>query len=417
MMKISFLCYRGNPYCGGQGGYLYYLSRELARLGHEVTVLVGSPKPWPMPWARTIHIENLNLWGVRRHFLPPESPWRIFRPLNFYELAATRLGFFPEMLIFSLRALSLLRNGDHGQRIDLLHDVQTLGYGLMGMKGIGRGLVTTVHHPLTVDFRINMESKRTFREKYYSLVFYPLAMQRRVIRCCDRVLTSSRATMADLQKAFGVLPERLRLVYNGVDADFFRPLANERIPNRLLFVGNTNDEKKGIVDLLRALCRLPASFTLTIVDEGAPTKPLIPQMVHRMGLSGRVFFTGRLSLDQLRYHYNSCQAVVVPSLYEGFGLPAAEAMACGTPVVATAAGALPEVVGDEGAGFLVPPRSPSALAEAIAQVLSRETNREEMGRIGRDRVQRLFTWRKVAERTLRVYEELLHGDRMKERVD
>ena len=108
-MKICLLCYRGNPYCGGQGIYLYFLSRELARMGHSPTILVGTPEPWPIPWAKTVLVENLNLWGVRRNFIPAPTPWRILRPLNFFEFVSTRFGFFPEMLIFSVRALQLLK--------------------------------------------------------------------------------------------------------------------------------------------------------------------------------------------------------------------------------------------------------------------------------------------------------------------
>src|SRR5512139_2472113 len=117
-MNICLLSYRGNPYCGGQGVYLYFLSRELAKRGHSLTLLVGPPEPWPMPWARTIRVESLNLWGVRRNFLPSSVPWRIFRPLNFFEFAATRLGFFPEMLIFSFRALRVLGEIFPGQKFD-----------------------------------------------------------------------------------------------------------------------------------------------------------------------------------------------------------------------------------------------------------------------------------------------------------
>ena len=163
-MKIVLLCYRGNPYCGGQGVYLYFLSREMARRGHEVTILVGSPKPWPMPWARVIYIENLNLWGRKKDLLPV-SPWRIFHPLNFYELAVTRLGFFPEMLLFSLRALKVLKELMIYERIDIIHDIQSLGYGLLFLKLYGRPLITTVHHPLTVDLQASLERNKNFKEK------------------------------------------------------------------------------------------------------------------------------------------------------------------------------------------------------------------------------------------------------------
>ena len=411
-MKICLFCYRGNPYCGGQGVYLYFLSRELARMGHSLTILVGSPEPWPMPWAEVIPVENLNLWGVRKNFLSPTAPWGIFRPLNFFELASTRLGFFPEMLIFSIRTLALLKKINPHHNFSILHDVQSLGYGLLFMKRFRLPLITTVHHPLTIDFQASLERDRNFKEKYFTVVFYPLGMQRRVIQRCDRVITSSSETAREIQRAFRVSPAKIRMVYNGLDADFFRPANGaSRKPQSLLFVGNTDDSKKGIVYLLHAMTLLPDSLTLTVVDEGAPLKTYAAQWVHKLGLTSRVTFTGKVSTESLRRFYTTSEIVVLPSLYEGFGLPAAEAMACGTPVVATQTGALPEVVGRDGAGILVPPRDPQALAAAILKVLQDEAGRIKMGVVGRQRVENLFTWAKVAERTVEVYKEL-----MKERV-
>jgi len=407
-MNICLLSYRGNPYCGGQGVYLYFLSRELARMGHSPTVLVGPPDPWPMPWARTLSVESLNLWGIRKNFLPPEAPWRIFRPLNFFEFAATRFGFFPEMLIFSLRSIRALKRILPRESFQVFHDVQSLGYGLLLVKKFRRPLVTTVHHPLTIDFQHSLERDRNFKEKYYTVVFYPLGMQGRVIRRCDRVLTSSRETARQIEEAFRVSRDRIRNVSNGLDTEFFRPgNGTPRESNRILFVGNTDDAKKGARYLLQAMTLLPEKVTLTIVDEGAPFKTYAPDLVQKLGIRSRVKFTGKLSSEDLRREYHSAQVTAVPSLYEGFGLPAAESMACGTPVVATSAGALPEVVGEDGAGVLVPPRDARALAMAIRQVLEDGSQRERMAKAGRERVENLFSWRKVAERTVEVYKELL----------
>ena len=406
-MKICLLSYRGNPYCGGQGAYLYFLSRELAAMGHSVTILTGPPEPWPMPWARTIGVESLNLWGVRKNFLPPSDPWRIFHPLNFFEFTVTRLGFFPEMLIFSIRALRILERIVPIERFEVFHDVQSLGYGLLLLKRFRRPLVTTVHHPLTVDFHHSLERDRNFKEKYYTVAFYPLGMQGRVIRRCDRVLTSSRETAGEIRRSFGVAEDKIRNVANGLDTDFFRPAGGKpRDPHRLLFVGNTDDPKKGILYLLQAMNRLPEKVTLTIVDDGAPVKTYAPGLVRKMGLTRRVTFTGKISAEVLREQYTRAGATVVPSLYEGFGLPAAESMACGTPVVAARAGALPEVVGENGTAVLVPPRDPQALSRAVLELLEDGGRREEMARAARERVESLFSWRSVAERTVAVYKEL-----------
>jgi glycosyltransferase involved in cell wall biosynthesis len=328
--------------------------------------------------------------------------------LNFFEFVATRFGFFPEMLIFSVRALQLLKGNVPGGNFDVIHDVQSLGYGLLMTKRFHRPLVTTVHHPLTIDFQASLERDRNFMERYYTVVFYPLGMQRRVVRYCDRILTSSRETAREIQRSFRVSPDKIRMVYNGLDADFFRPLNGElNRPNRLLFVGNTDDSKKGISYLLQALTLLPEKVTLTIVDQGAPFKTYAPELVRKFDLTSRVTFTGKVSPEVLRQLYTSSEAVLLPSLYEGFGLPAAESMACGTAVIGTRAGALPEVVGEEGAGILVPTRDPQALAQAILALLRDPERRKKMGIAGRQRVEKLFTWERVAEQTVEVYKELL----------
>jgi glycosyltransferase involved in cell wall biosynthesis len=172
-------------------------------------------------------------------------------------------------------------------------------------------------------------------------------------------------------------------------------------------VGNTDDSKKGILYLLQAMTLLPEKVTLTIVDQGAPFKTYAPELVQKFRLASRVTFTGKVSPESLRQLYTSSEAVVLPSLYEGFGLPAAESMACGTPVIATRAGALPEVVGDHGAGILVPTRDPQALSQAIIELLRDPERRKKMGVAGRQRVEKLFTWERVAEQTVEVYKELL----------
>jgi glycosyltransferase involved in cell wall biosynthesis len=264
-----------------------------------------------------------------------------------------------------------------------------------------------VHHPLTVDFHHSLERDRNFKEKYYTVVFYPLRMQGRVIRRCDRVLTSSTETAGEIRRSFRVSGDKIRNIANGLDTDFFRPAnGRPRVPHRLLFVGNTDDPKKGILYLLQAMNRLPEKVTLTIVDDGAPLKKYAPGLVRKMGLTHRVTFTGKVSPEDLLDQYTAAEVTVVPSLYEGFGLPAAESMASGTPVVATRAGALPEVVGEDGAAILGPPRDAEALSRAVRGLLEDSGKRAEMAQAGRERVESLFSWRAVAERTVKVYREL-----------
>jgi glycosyltransferase involved in cell wall biosynthesis len=243
------------------------------------------------------------------------------------------------------------------------------------------------------------------------VLFYPLSMQRIVINRLDRIITSSSEGVGTLGRAFGLPAEKLSVVYNGMDVEAFRNTGEPRRERTLLFVGNTEDHKKGMRYLFEALAMLPEDVTLTIVDEGPPKRLTAWGMIQELGLERRVSFTGKVSLSELVSLYSTCAVTVMASLHEGFGLPAAEAMACETPVVATTAGALPEVVGDDGAGLLVPPRDPAAIRDAVEKLLGDEGLRMSMGKKGRRRAERNFAWPVAAKNTLAVYHDVIESYR------
>ena len=420
-LRIALLAYRGNMSSGGQGIYLWFLGRELVRLGHEVHVFAGPPHPDPMPFAKSVtQIPNEGFWAKRfdpdpAAILPQPDPLRIFEPLNFWEYGATWFGFLPEPFAFSVRAArALLRRLRQGERFDLVHDVQSLGWATLLLKAVGLPVVTTIHHPLSVDRRASFARDRSLREALGSMELYPVGMQAFVARHLDRVLTSSRQSGSEILRDFRVRPERLRMLWNGLDTDLFRPLPDvPRASSELLCIARASDPNKGVPVLLDALARLPPHVTLTLVDEGSAENPA-RERARQLGIEPRLRITGRVETAELLRLYARATLVVVPSLYEGFGLPAAEAMACGTPVVATAAGALPEVMGIGGGGVLVPPGDPDALAKGILGLLEQPRNRADLGALARARVVETFSWPRVAEATVGVYRELL-AERARER--
>jgi glycosyltransferase involved in cell wall biosynthesis len=413
-LRICFSAYRGNMHCGGQGIYLWFLARELAALGHEISVLVGPPYPAPMPFAReVVEIPNDRFWGKwfmrdRAAFVPRENPAGVLAPLRFYELAASRIGFFPEPFAFSARAFRMLAARRRaGQRFDLVHDVQCLGWGLLGIRALGLPVVATVHHPLSVDRRASFRRDRSVREALGTAEFHPVGMQAAVARRLERVITSSRASARQIERDFGVAPERLRMLGNGIDTDLFRPdPAVPRAAVELLCVGRASDPNKGVTLLIEALAQLPPEVRLVLVDEdhaGHEGR----RRAAALGIGDRLTITGRLDRAELVRRYRQAALVVVPSLYEGFGLPAVEAMACGTPVVAAAAGALPEVMATGGGGLVVPRGDAGALAKGIATLLEQPAARQRLGAEARPRIEAAYAWRRVAERTAEVYRELL----------
>lgn len=409
-MKICMLTYRGNPYCGGQGVYVSHLARELVRQGHEVHCISGPPfleEENGVTWHR---VPGLLLYGENGGYPPPRSPLSAFSPLNLFEFAAFRAGVFPEMTTFSLRAFLKVRSLLARHTFDVIHDNQSLGWGLLPLKFLGVPLLATIHHPLTVDRQRGFEGAPSFRRQWEKVKFYPIVMQSMVARCMDHLVTVSEASAQSIQSDFGIPRRDMTVIHNGVDSELFRPMpAVRRVPGRLLFVGNIEDANKGGIYLLRAMALLPPPAHLVIVTGGISQRAWFEGLLDELGLRGRVSVCYRLSGEALVKMYASAQVAVSPSIYEGFGFPAAEAMACGLPLVAARGGALPEVVGP--AGLLVPVRDPEALAEACARLLADAPLRKKLGAAARRRVMQNFRWSRAAERLTEVYERVIHAHR------
>lgn len=334
-------------------------------------------------------------------------------PLNFYEFAASKFGIFPEIETFSFRAFLKLKELLMTHRFDIIHDNQSLGYGFLLIKNFGIPFVSTIHHPLSIDRSTWFEHPSDFLLKIRRVLYYPLVMQGFVARRMDHILTVSRDSADEIMKAFRVKPERISVAYNGLDTKWFRPLsAVRKREHSVIFVGNVEDRKKGVVYLLKALTLTRNKVHLTVVDGGSPNRRYVTKWIDRFGLNGRIHFTGKISAEKLIELYSMNQVAVSPSLYEGFGFPAAEAMACGLPLICSDAGALPEVVGENGkTAIIIRSREPDELARAIDFLIDNPDARERIGAAARKRIMESFTWRKAAEDTLRVYREVINAYR------
>jgi len=411
-VRLCFLMYHGSMYSGGQGVYLHYLTRELTRLGHEVHVIAGPPYPVMAEGVQVHRLESfswLRYVEARQEFLARPNPLEFFYPLNLFEFATTRAGIFSLMFTFSLRALPKFQELHQREPFDLVHDNQGLGIGLLLMKSFGVPVVATIHHPLSIDVRNAVAQAESPIEKVRRLVYhYPIFMQEFVARRLDKIITVSEASASMVELAFDIPRAQMKVIYNGIDTEMFRPLKVSKERNSVIYVGNSEDRNKGAAYLLQALRHLRDStdYRLVFVDRPRQQLKLAPRLLRRYGLSTRVRFTGRLSTPELVRHYCRAQMSVCPSLYEGFGLPAAEAMACGLPVVATTGGALPEVVEDGVTGILVPPADPRALADAMDTFMRDAQLRRRMGQAGRQRILEKFSWRKAALQTEAVYQQV-----------
>lgn len=406
-MRIALLSYRSKEHCGGQGVYVRYLSQGLAELGHDVEVFSGQPYPEDLdPRVTLTKVPSLDLYRE-------PDPFRTPRPREFHSLTDVLeylvmvTGGFPEPLTFSLRANRLLKR--RADDFDVIHDNQTLGYGLLSIMRRKMPLVATVHHPISRDRLVDLAAAPNWRRKLSVRRWYGFVpMQARVARRIPLVLAVAGASAADSVADFELDPDRMRVVPLGVDTDVFTP-SDVRVPGRIVAMASADRPLKGIVHLLEALAKLRTEHDVELqlvsqLEPGGPTERRIAEL----GLGDAVHVVSGISDEELAALLASAEIMCVPSLYEGFSLPTVEAMSCGTPVVASRAGALPEVVGEDGTcAILVEPGDPEALAGAIRDLLQSPEKRARLGAAGRQRALDRYSWKSVAEATTAVYAEAM----------
>jgi glycosyltransferase involved in cell wall biosynthesis len=200
---------------------------------------------------------------------------------------------------------------------------------------MGVPVVSVIHHPLHIDREADFAIDPSLGKKIKRTLYFPLLMQQIVAPRLDRIVTVSEASRREIERYFGIPEKDVRVVYNGTDTELFRPIPGMPKEADLLFVGRTEDRKKGVGTLLEALALLPRGITLKIVDGRIPDDGLVMRALRRLRIEDRVILCRRmLELPELVAQYSTARVAVVPSVFEGFGFPASEAMACGLPVIA-----------------------------------------------------------------------------------
>jgi glycosyltransferase involved in cell wall biosynthesis len=405
-LRIAYLSYRGKPHVGGQGVYTRHLTKALVDLGHTVEVLGGQPYPVLDPRVTLKKLPSLDIFNDQ---YPGRFPayWELRHWEDWVEVLQFSCGTFSEPLAFSLRAWSYLR-----QRVDdfdLVHDNQCLGYGVLAIERL-LPTVVTLHHPISKDRALEKAHapnwrKRMSVDRWYSFV----KMQARVARQMPRIVVVSENSIKDIHDDFGVAYDRMRLVPVGVDPELFRPLPDvARVPGRLITTASADVALKGLAYLLEALAKLRTERDVTLTIIGRPKEGKSADLIDKLGLRDVVSFVSGVTDERIVELYAEAELAVVPSLYEGFSLPAIEAMATGTCLVATDGGALPEVTGRDGDTVLsCPAGNVDALAATIRRGLDNPALRERVGAAGRVRVVERWSWRRCAELTVDQYREVL----------
>jgi glycosyltransferase involved in cell wall biosynthesis len=406
-LRIALLSYRSKPHSGGQGIYVRALSRELTGLGHHVEVLSGQPYPELDDGVTLTRVPSLDLYREPDPFRTPRrSEFRDW--VDVAEWATMCTAGFPEPLTFSLRAARHLL--PRAAEFDIVHDNQSLGWGLVQLVRAGLPTVATVHHPVAIDRQLELAEARTFRRRLTLRRWYAFTgMQARVIGRLDGVTTVSENSRRDIATHMGLPGAGVEVIPVGIDpAQFTPPPAGQaRDADSILVITSADVALKGLVHLLEALAKLRTErpVRLTVVGSARPGGPA-EAALDRLSLRDAVRFTGPVPEAELVDLLQRATVVAIPSLYEGFSLPAVEAMACATPLVTTDAGALPEVVGTK-AGLRVPAGDVGELAAALQLVLNSPSLAEQLGRAGRRRVLQGYTWRATAQRTADWYAEVL----------
>ena len=406
-LRILMPSYRSHPYTGGQGIYMRLVTKAMIDLGHTVEVLSGQPYPILDKGVGLTKLPSLDLYSY-------DSPLEAFRlsllrePINLYEWLSHLSGGFSEPYTFGERMA--VWGKKNYKNFDIVHDNQTLAYGLLKLKKLGLPVVGTIHHPITMDKRIDIKHADTISLKILKWRWYSfLKMQIRVARKLDPIIVVSENTRKDLIKDFKIDTKKTRKVLHGIDHETFQPIPSiKRKANQLITTASADVPLKGLIYLIRAYAGLLKEFPdLKLIVIGRLREGPTEKELKKEGIKEKVKFVSNLTGRQIAELYAESTIAVSPSVYEGFGFPAGEAMSCGIPLVSTNGGSLPEVVGD--AGIIVPHSDPKALKDAIKSLLNSPEIRIEFGKKGRRRVLENFTWNRAARELVEVYREAIEN--------
>lgn len=405
-LKIAYLTYRGKPHVGGQGVYTRHLTKALSDLGHTVEVFGGQPYPILDERVKLTKLASLDTFN---EYFPGRLPgfWEIKTRADLLEFGQFMTGTFPEPLAFSSRAARELR--PRRREFDLVHDNQCLGYGILKIEE-DIPTIVTLHHPITKDRELEMSHaknryKRWSVGRWYSFV----KMQGKVASKMPRIVVVSQNSIDDIHTDMGVDIDRMRLVPVGVDPDLFKPLAHvTRRPGHLITTASADVALKGLSYLLEAMAKVRTEREITLTIIGKPRPGHSMDLIESLGLMPHIEFVSGVTDERIVELYAEAELAVVPSLYEGFSLPAIEAMCTGTPLVATDGGALPEVTGLDGETvFGCKAGDVDSLAAALRRGLDDPAARDRIGAAGRQRVLDRWTWKKCAQMTVEQYREVL----------
>tara|TARA_B100002052_G_scaffold298656_1_gene332859 strand:- start:56 stop:1309 length:1254 start_codon:yes stop_codon:yes gene_type:complete len=404
-LKIGLLSYRSHPYSGGQGIYVKHLSKALSRLGNDVSVISGPPYPDLDDAVQLIKIPSLDLFASEDRLREFKLKY-LLNPLDFYEWITVMTGGFPEPYTFGKRVLKYLESSSPD--FDVLLDNQSLCSSLLQIQKL-YPLAVTIHHPITKDHKLEMDNAKNWKEKLSSIRWHNfLPMQKRVAPNLNQIICVSGSSKQDIVKEFQVEQNKIAIILNGIDVEKFVP--NEKVVNegyRLITTASADIPLKGLKYLIKALPGIVENFPDTSLDVigKSPTDSKIRQLIEELGLEEKIQFHSGISAEEIVNLYHVSTVAVIPSLYEGFGFGAGEAMSCGVPLISTHSGGLRDVVED--CALKIQPESVRDIQEAVIQLFQNPTQRRELSEKGRKRIEEHFDWKIAAQSYLEVFNKVI----------
>ncbi len=406
-MKIGLLSYRSHPYSGGQGIYIKHLSKALSDLGHEVSVLSGPPYPELHDSVQLIQIPSLGMFETEDR-MKLFSLKLLFRPLDLYEWITVMTGGFPEPYTYGKRVYKYLKNNK--KDFDIILDNQSLCGSLLKIQDL-LPLAVTIHHPITKDHKLEMQNASNWKERLSSMRWHNfLPMQKRVAPKLNKIICVSAPSKEDIVKEFLVEDNKIEVILNGIDINRFVPSPSDSVKaNRIITTASADIPLKGLKYLIQALPEILKSFpktTLTVIGK-APSNSEVSKLISNLDLKEIISFKSGISENEIVDLYHASEIAVIPSLYEGFGFGAGEAMACGVPLISTHSGGLKEVVGD--CAIKILPSSADEIEKAVINLFNNQEKRKELSAKGRQRMETKFDWKIAASSYESSFQEVIES--------
>ena len=402
-LKIAICSYRSAPFGGGQGIFIYELSKALNDLGHQIDVISGPPYPNLEESIRLIKSPGLNLF---RTFNFKERLKIFFEKKNkslddWYEFFSTLFGGFPELKTFGNRARKLLNESSY----DLVIDNQSLSYGILEVQK-NVPLIEIIHHPITKDLYYDLQFSKGIIQKISKWRWFSfLKMQKKVAIQLKVISSPSDNSKKDIAKDFGVAKKNISVIHNGIDYLTFTPLEDiQRVPNQIITTASADVPLKGLDFTLYAIARLKEDYPelrLVIIGEPRP-EGHTERLIKKLQIEKNIFYRSSLTRDEIAVEYAKSNIAIVSSLYEGFGFPVGEAMSCAIPLIATNVASIPEITGPF--AELIPAESSKAIESAIRNIFANPESYQVKADAGRIHIIENFNWQKIALS----YEELMY---------